>query len=107
MESVQLDVPTLSLLVGTVIPVLVGVVTKIAAPSGLKAIVNLVLSAVSAALTLAIEGDGLVEDPEVFLMTTLMTFVVSVATHYGLLKPALVTGSQGAVQRSTASVGIG
>lgn len=95
------DTQLLALLAGVLVPLLVGVLTKISAPSGLKAILNAALSALGAALAQIVPGHFVFK---AFLIVWATTWVVSVATHYGLYKP---TGVSQAVQSSTATVGIG
>jgi hypothetical protein len=97
------DATLISLLAGVLIPLLVGLLTKLEAPSGVKAVMNAALSALSGALaTIAPDGSGFSWKP--FLVFWATTWVVSIATYAGLWKP---TGVAPAVQRSTGSVGIG
>ncbi len=100
---VNLDVQALAFAAGVGVPILVGVVTRSNASSGFKAVLNFLLSAVAGALAVAIEAEGVVDVGSVVLGIG-SVWVVSVATYYGLLKP---TGVSGAVQRSTASFGVG
>lgn len=106
MEVIQVDVVALSFVVGVVIPMIVGLVTKARASSALKAILNALLSAVAGYAIVAIKADGAI-DLYAALIGIGMTWVTSVGTHTGLLKPAGVTGADGAIQRSTANVGLG
>lgn len=82
-----------SLLVGTVLPILVGLVTTKVTSSRTKAILLAALSAVSGFLTELIDvtqrGDVFQVDQA--LLTWMMTFVVAVAIHYGFWKPTGVT----------------
>jgi hypothetical protein len=91
----------LSLLGGVLIPLLVGVLTKSAAPSGVKAILNAALSGLAAAVAQVVP-EHFVWQP--FLIAWATTWVVSIATHYGLYKP---TGVSQAVQTSTGTFGLG
>lgn len=95
------DLTLLALLSGVIIPLLVGFLTKLNASSGVKAILNFGLSAATAALALVNEADF---EWRPFLVNWALTWVVSIATYYGLWKP---TGTSGAVQESTADFGIG
>lgn len=93
------DTQTLTLLAGVVIPLLVGLLAKARAHPGLKALLNAALTAAAGALTLP--GPFTARG---FAAAWATTWVVSVATYYGILRP---TGVAGAVQRSTANVGVG
>lgn len=95
-------VQLLTLLVSVGLPALVALVTQRMASSGLKATV---LAALAAVTGLASELlDALVHhtafDVGAALIAWLTAFVIAVAVHYGLLKPAGVTGSQGAIAQA-------
>ncbi len=102
-HTTALDIQMLSIIGGAIIPILVGIVTKMSASSGLKAVVNFLLSAVAGAVAVAIEHEGAVNVEE-WVVGIGMTWVISVATHYGLWKP---TGASSTVQASTAGFGLG
>lgn len=91
-------VQVVSLLVGTLIPILVALVTKSTAQPGVKAVVNLALSAVSGFGAEYINSAHFVWQQA--LLTTVVTFVVSVATYYGLWKPTNVAGSSSPTARA-------
>jgi len=93
----------LSLLVSTVIPIIVGIVTKLNASSGTKALVMVILNALNGFLMEAIAG-GDVYNWTLGLVNFLIGMVTSVATYYGVLKPI---GASSSVQNSTANFGIG
>ena len=97
-----LDLATWAFLGGTIVPILVGILTKIDAHPGIKGFLNVVLSAVAGLIATAIAQDGVLTQAAV--VAGFMSFVASIGTYYGWLKPAGITG---AVQRSTAEVGIG
>lgn len=99
--TIVLDAQFVSLLIGTVIPLVVGLLTKLNASSGVKAVTNALLAALTGFLTEA-GSDEFVLGTAV--VTVLMTWAVSVATYYGLYKP---TGASQAVQRSTSKFGVG
>lgn len=96
--NVTLDLAGLvNILVSIILPVLVGLVTKSSTASGIKAVILLLLTTISAYLTQAIAygvdhfawaSAGL---------AAVLSFVTAVASHYGLLKP---TGITPAAQRS-------
>lgn len=87
----------LMLLVSVVLPALVALVTKRMASSGLKAVVLLLLAAMLGFSTELY--DAVVHAAEFDVGTAasswLLSFFVAVGAHYGLLKPAKVTGSRG------------
>lgn len=88
-----------SLLVGTVLPIAVGIVTKSSTSAGLKAILLALFAAVSGFLTELIQsGDSF--SWETALITWLATFMVSVALHFGVWKPTgVAAGAQGVGNR--------
>lgn len=97
------DTTLIALVSGVLVPLLVGLLTKLDAPSGVKAVANAALSALAGALaTIAPDGSDFAWRP--FVVSWATTWVVSVATYYGAWKP---TGVAPAVQRSTSSVGVG
>lgn len=100
--TITLDLAMWAFLGGTVVPILVGLVTKLSAPSSVKGLVNLVLSMIAGLIATAIATDGVLSQTAV--VAAFMALIASVATYYGVLKPVGVTGG---VQRATAQVGIG
>ncbi len=85
-------VQVLSLLVGTILPILVGIVTTRATHPGTKAVILALLSAVSGLLTeyLANTGDF---NWAAAGLTWLSTFLVAVAMHFGVWKPVGVSAA--------------
>ena len=104
-SQVILDAQTISFLCGIVIPLIVGVLTKINASDGLKAVVNALLSALAGALA-TFTQTGLTSDVDwkTLVISILSVWVVSVATYYGIWKP---TGVAGTVNVKTGNFGIG
>jgi uncharacterized membrane protein len=94
------DLPSiLQLVIATLLPLLVGLVTKMSDSSAYKAILLLVLAAVSSVLNIwltAIHNNTDVNWKNV-LINVALTFVVAVATHFGLWKPS---GASAQMQRS-------
>jgi hypothetical protein len=78
-----------SLLIGVFIPILVGLVTKVTTSPALKSILLLALSAVSGFLTEFVNSANFIWQQA--LLTTVVTFVIGVATYYGLWTPTGVT----------------
>lgn len=96
------DVAFLTILVGTALPILVGIVTKASASSKLKSTLLALFSAIGGVAVIAIEQDGLIEKDT--LIAAAVTFVTAAATYYGFWKPS---GVAPAVQNRTADVGLG
>lgn len=87
----------LTLLLSVFLPMIVALVTKQVASGTLKSIVLLALAAVTGTLT-TIQANGGTFDWKAALTATIISFIVAVGTHFGLLKPTGVTGSEGAIQ---------
>jgi hypothetical protein len=100
---VNVDPFLLSLLTGTLLPLVVGVVTKTEASPKLKAVVLAALAALSGYLVNVVSDTGVVEWEPV--VTAMLTAAVAAWSGYqSLWKP---TGVAPAVQAATAGVGIG
>ena len=100
--DLNIDPLMLSILLGTVLPILVGLVTKRVADRGLKAASLAFLSAATGVLSAAQTNDGLITKETLFFAAA--AWATAVATYYGLLEP---TGVAGAVQEKTQTFGIG
>lgn len=79
-------VQTISLLLGTLYPILVGLITKVSTTARTKSLLLAGLSIVSGVVS------EWIADPSVFvwqqaLLTAVLTFVTAVASYYGLIKP--------------------
>lgn len=95
-------VQVLTLAVGTVLPVLVGLVTTRVTHPGVKAVTLAVLSALTALGTevLAAAQAGTPYDLGRGLVMALGVWVVAVSTHYGLWRPSGVSESAADVGRT-------
>lgn len=100
---IHLDTALLAFIAGTVIPLATGLLTKLHAPSGLKAFVSAVLSGVTAVVALLTSYAGVV-DAKQALFVFFGAWVTQAGTYWGFFKP---TGVTQAVQDSTAGVGLG
>lgn len=90
----------LSMAIGTVLPILVGLVTKEVTSAGTKAVLLAALSALTAFLTQwldAVNSANADWDWGTALLTCLATWITAVAIHFGFWKP---TGGTDAAQRS-------
>lgn len=100
-NTVQLDPQVGSLLVGTVVPLLVGLLSKSRASSGLKAILNAVLSVLAGATVAAATGPV---EIKTLVVGAISAWVTSVSTYYGLWKPS---GVSTAVSNTAPGTGVG
>lgn len=98
----------LTLVVSIVLPVLVALVTRYNAHPRVKAVVLALLAAVVGFLSelLSAVHAGHPYDAGAGALTWLGSFIVAVAVHFGLWKPAGVTGSGGGVANALPS-GVG
>lgn len=104
----QIDVTWLSLIATVLLPALVGLVTKRLAHPGLKAGVLGVLALITGLVNDWLANDGIAQlDVSSWLATSIAIFAGAVLAHYGFLKPAAVTGADGQIQISTATIGLG
>lgn len=88
----------ISLVIGVILPLLVGLVTKWETPSSFRAVLLLLLSAVSAFASefLASMNNGTAFDVGATLLSVLGTFLIGVGMHFGLWRPS---GASDAVKR--------
>lgn len=93
-----LDEYWLTFLIATALPAVVALVTRRLASSSTKAIVLALLAAVTGWLT-SLQATGGEFEVKAAVVSIIVTFVTAVASHYGLLKPTGVTGSNGAVAK--------
>lgn len=89
---ITFNIPTLQLLVligGTVLPLLVGLVTTKSTNPGTRAVLLALLAMASQLLAEVIKAleTGTPYNLGMGLLLGLVTFLVAVGTHYGLLKP--------------------
>lgn len=99
----HVDPLELSVIIGAVIPLLVALVTKLHASSTIKSLSLVFLTAVSTVVTQVVAAGGTF-DARHLLINFAETFVVAIATYYGVYKP---TGVAPAVQEKTAAFGVG
>lgn len=104
-DGVQLDpAQVLALVIGTVLPLLAGLLTRSNASAGVRAVVLLVLAAIASFLTMLLDSitTGTPFDIGAALLTTLGAFLVGVGTHFGLLGPI---GASDAMKRTGGFIG--
>jgi hypothetical protein len=100
----HIDAALLTLLLGTVIPILVALVTKVSASSRLKAILNLVLSVAAGVLTAFTQAGARGVTLYEILTLAGATFVTSGVVHTTLWKP---TGVAAGAANVAPTVGLG
>lgn len=86
-DGVQFDTAqVLALLIGTVLPLIAGLITRWNASAGVRAVVLLVLSAIASFLTAWMDAvnSGTGFDIGATLLAVLGTFLVGVGSHFGL-----------------------
>lgn len=90
----------LNVLINVLLPIVVAVLTSRVADGAFKALVLLVLSAVSGFLVswLSAVDNAVAFDMSQAGFTALTGLIVAVAAHFGVWKPVGVTGSAGVVQ---------
>lgn len=89
----EIDATIVAILLGTIIPVLNGLVTKLTTSAGVKAILTLVLSTIAGLVTTATTDGGDAVFSGALLLNTSLSFVLAVATYAGFWKPLEVTSS--------------
>jgi hypothetical protein len=103
-STIHLSAWLVALLGGTAVPVLTGLITKLQASAGMKAVVALLLSAVVTVIAVIVQADGtFVAEDVLKLFAT--TFVAHATTYYGFWRPIGGGAAPGAV--ATADAGIG
>ena len=86
----------LQIIVGSILPIIVGLVTKQIANGTVKSVTLLALAALATVITEVITAGSV--DFAQSLLSFAVIFFAAVASHFGFLKPANVTGSEGVVQ---------
>jgi uncharacterized membrane protein AbrB (regulator of aidB expression) len=100
----ELDATMSMFIGGVLIPILVGIVTKITAPPWLKAVLHALLAAVAGLIITATQLDGVAVFSREGFVTAFITWVTGMAAYFGFLKPTQISP---AVNRATSGFGIG
>lgn len=98
LDPALLNIIVINTIVGVLLPLLVQVAAKHSAPAWLKTIINLFVSAATGVLVPLLSADTI--DWKLVIISIFQVFVLSVASHYGLFKPAKVTGSGGVIAKA-------
>ena len=96
---ITIDDYWLTFVIGTALPIVVALVTKSNAAPTVKAVVLVTLSVLTAAFT-QIQMNGGNFDLKPTVIGFFVAWITAVATHFGLLRPAAVTGAHGRVARA-------
>lgn len=84
---ITIDAVFVTAIVGVLIPIFVGLVTKLKASSSIKAVISIVLSAVQSLIVSSmIDGGGAIISKNTFILWVL-SLIVSVASYVGIYKP--------------------
>lgn len=102
--QVSLEPQTVSLLAGVLLPIAVAFVTREFASPRLKALALTILSTISGVLAQVVSSDGTAIISEDTLWNVAISWVIAVATYFGLWRPSGTTQS---VQRKTRYFGFG
>lgn len=97
----EIDPAVLSIALGTVLPILVGIITKQFRSGAVKSSLLALLSAVSGAATVAINDGGVLTKETI--IAAAITWVTAVATYVGFLKPSGVSPK---VNEKTSNFGV-
>ena len=87
----------------TLLPLLVGIVTKMAAPGALKSILLIIFGTVATAIAVSTGADGIAVISKTTLIESFQTVVTSIAMYYGVFKP---TNISPAINKATANFGL-
>lgn len=101
--TAHLDIGVLTFILGVGLPILTGLITKSAASPRTKAVTLLTLVVAATVVQRALDANGVV-NLKTWLTTALVTWIVAIATHFGLLKP---TGVSQGVANIAPQAGIG
>lgn len=95
----------LTFIVASGLPILVGVVKARFSSSRVGALLLLTLSVLAGWLT-SLQATGGSFEPKAAITSIFISFVTAAGFHYGFLKPAGITGTEGVVQKAVPA-GIG
>jgi hypothetical protein len=85
--------PVVTIILGTLIPLVTGILTKATLSPGIKGIITVVLNAVAAAVTTAVVADGSAVFSNQALLTFALGLVASTAAYYNVWNPNKLTSN--------------
>lgn len=95
---ITVDQALWGLVIGTILPMIVALITNQMASGTFKSLTLLFLSAAVAVGQEVVEAGAL--DVKQTILKLALLFLVSVGIHYGLLRPSGVTGQNGYIQEN-------
>lgn len=93
LSSIRLSPLLVSFVIAALIPILTGVLTKATWSSGTKGLLTLVLTAVQTLIVQNVTADGGAFFSQEVLLAFMLSFVISIASYYGVYKPAKLTST--------------
>jgi len=90
---ITMSIMVWTVLQGTVLPIVVGLLTRVEAPDVVKVLLNLFLNALGAVVATITVVDGVAVLSTTTLVTAILGYISSIAVHYGFYRPFSVTGS--------------
>lgn len=100
---ITIDATLTSLIIATLLPLVVGVITKASAPSWVRVVALIVLNAIGGAIAVSITDDGAAVVSKETMINTLQMVVQSIAVYYGVWKPTV----SAKLNEATKTFGIG
>lgn len=94
-DSAFLDLSpfVVSTILGVLIPLITGILTKVTTPAWVKAVGTIILSGIAGLINVSlVDGGGAVISQSAFV-SAVLTFIVAVATYAGFWRPTGVTSS--------------
>lgn len=82
-----------STILGTVIPILTGILTKATTPAWVKTVLTLLLSAVVGLINVSLVDGGGAVISQSALVSAILAFIVAIASYVGIWRPNGVTSS--------------
>jgi len=101
---ITIDASLAMFIVGVLLPIVVGIITKLSAPSWLKAVLHMLFAAVASLIITSITLDGTAVISKTSALIAFGTWITGMATYFGFLMPS---GISPAVNTKTARIGIG
>lgn len=100
----ELDATVSIFITGILIPILVGIITKLHAPAAVKAIAHAFLAGIAGLIITATTLDGVAVISREALVTAFITWMVGVVAYFGFLVPTNISPK---INVATANIGIG
>lgn len=93
LSQVQLEPLTVQLIIGLIIPIAVGLLTRYTTAAGVKVLLTMILNAIQTLIVQATVASGVAVISKETFIAWLMALVVSIATYLGVYKPVSLTSS--------------